>query len=215
MNKKDEVLHKIRTVFGSNEYPGDGFLQGSTEGCEPYDEVGPFQGRTDWESIEPSFLDAHAGALSFFSEAGLRFFLPAFLIADIQEELKTADPLISLTYGFSDLEVRVTINNREFVVRNGKSELLNPRRYGASTFLDYVRFRLSIFTREEAQAIVAYLEYRRDADARSPDRARIDAALNEYWRQRATNAPAAESLRRHLKEKDEFVAATNAAKRSQ
>jgi hypothetical protein len=215
MTKKEEVLSKIRVAFGNHEYPGDAFLQGSTEGCEPYDEVAPFQGRKDWQSLEPDFLDAHAGALSFFSEAGLRFFLPAFLIADIKEELKFADPLMSLTYGFSDKEVKATMNNQDFVVRSGKSTLLNPLRYGAATFLDYLRYRFSIFTREEAQAIVAYLEYKRDLDARSPGRPRIDAALDEYWRDRAANAPDAESLRRHLKEKNEFITATDPTRKNQ
>jgi hypothetical protein len=215
MAKKDEVLHKIRAMFGNNEYPGDAYLQGSTEGCEPYDEVAPFQGKKDWQTLEPDFLDAHAGALSFFSEAGLRFFLPAFLIADIKQELKLADPVMSLTYGFSDVEVRATMNNRDFVMRSGKSVLLNPLRYGAATFLDYLRYRFSIFTREEAQAIVAYLEYQWDLDTCGPDRPRIEAALDGYWRDRAANAPDAESLRRHLSEKNEFIAATNAARKSQ
>lgn len=215
MARKDEILHKIRVAFGNNVYPGDAFLQGSTEGCEPYDEVTPFRGRTGWQGLEPDFLDTHAGALSFFSEAGLRFFLPAFLIADIQGQLKAADPVISLTHGFSDAEVKVTMNDTDFVVRSGKSVFLNPLRYGAATFLDYLRYRFSIFTREEAQAIVAYLEYKRDVDTPRPDRIRIEAALDEYWRARAANAPDVESLRRHLKEKNEFIAATSAARKSQ
>ena len=214
MAKKEDVLSKIRVAFGNNEYPGDAFLQGSTEGCEPYDEVAPFQGRKDWQSLEPDFLDAHANALSFFSEAGLRFFLPAFLIADVQEQLKSADPVMLLTHGFSDEEVRVTMNDRDFVVRTGKSVLLNPLRYGAATFFDHLRYRFSIFTREEAQAIVAYLEYQREVDARNPNVARVDAALDGYWRERAANAPDAESLRRHLKEKNEFIAATNPARKN-
>ena len=102
-------------------------------------------------------------------EAGLRFFLPAYLIADVQEQLKSADPVILLTNGFSDVEVRVTMHDRDFVVRTGKSVLLNPLRYGAATFLDYLRYRFSIFTREEARAIVAYLDYKRELDTRSPD----------------------------------------------
>jgi hypothetical protein len=208
MKDKDEIIHMICDVFAGNEYPGDAFLQGSTEGCEPYDEVGSFQGRTDWKSIEPSFLDAHAGALSFLSEAGLRFFLPAYLTADIQGKLKSAHPVILLTHGFSDVEVRTIINDRDFVLRTGKSELVNPRRYGAATFYDYAQYRLSIFTREEAQAIVAYLEYKRDVDPYSSDRMRIDAALGSYWRERSANAPTNETLRRHAKEKSELVAAS-------
>ena len=40
----------------------------------------------------------------------------------------------------------------------GKSAFVNPRRYGAMTWHDHARCLLSVFTREEAQAIVAYLK---------------------------------------------------------
>lgn len=213
MGAKEEVISTIRGAFGGNEYPGDAYLQGSNEGCEPAEEVGPFQGKMDWQAIEASFLDGHASALSFFSEAGLRFFLPAYLVADLEGGLKTADPVILLTMGFSDAEVNLAIGNRKFLVRSGKSELINPRRYGAATFYDYARHRLSIFTREEAQAIVAYLEYRRDFAPHSPDKKQIDAALEGYWRERAKIAPTAVTLRRYLKEKSEMLTAMEARKK--
>lgn len=92
MSDRESVIDLIYAVFAGNPYPGDAFLLGSTEGCEPFEEVGPFQGRQDWQSLEADFLDAHYSALSFFSEAGLRFFLPAYLVADLRGELKTADP---------------------------------------------------------------------------------------------------------------------------
>jgi hypothetical protein len=212
MKDNSEIIHGIRHVFGSNEYPGDAFLLGSAEGCEPYDEVVPFQSRTDWTSIEASFLDSHASALSFFSEAGFRFFLPAYLTADLQGKLKSADPVIPLTHGFSDIEVRTTINGRDFVVRAGKSELMNPRRYGAASFYDYAQFRLSVFTREEAQIIVSYLEYKRDVDLRSPSRTWIDNALDRYWRNRAINAPTNQDLRQQFQAKREFIAASKEAR---
>ena len=201
------VVQKIRDAFGRNEYPGDPFLQGSFEGCEPYDTVGPFRGRTDWTGLPPEFLDAHADALSFFSEAAFRFFLPAYLIADLAGRLFTADPLFHLTHGFSDAEVRVQAKDRTFLRRIGKSALLNPRRYGAMTSHDHARYRLSIFTREEAEAIVAYLEFRRDSDPARLDREAVGQALDTYWRERARTAPSAESLRRHVDEEEEFVAA--------
>ena len=72
MPSADEVIGRIYAAFGANEYPGDRWLQGSSEGCEPAEEVGPFVGRTRWQDIEPAVLDAHDAALSFFSEAGFR-----------------------------------------------------------------------------------------------------------------------------------------------
>ena len=73
-----------------------------------------------------------------------------------------ADPVF-LIHGFSDSVVDVPTKARVFKKTTGKSALLNPRRYGAIRFSDYARYRLSVFAREEAAAIVEYSEYRRDA----------------------------------------------------
>ncbi len=203
----ENVIDRIHSAFGSSECPGEGFLQGSFEGCEPYDEVGPFKSRKDSRGIEADFLDGHANALSFFSEAGFRFFLPAYLIADLHGRLSTADPLFHLTHGFSGTTVEVTAGGRTFPVSIGKSEFVNPRRYGAATWYDYARYRLSVFMREEASAIVAYLECKRDFDEDLLDREGIEAALGSFWLERAWTAPSAESLEQHLAEQDEYLAA--------
>jgi hypothetical protein len=207
MSDKQSVVQAVRDAFGSNQYPGDACLQGSTEGCEPYDEVGPFQGKTDWQKLDAAFLDARAAALSFFSEAGFRFFLPAYLTADLHDQLKLADPVFSLTGGFSDVDVETSVGNRLFVIKSGKSDLINPRRYGAATLEDYARYRLSVFTREEAVAIVAYLEYQRDSDAHGTHRAAMDVALNEFWCVPSRTAPTAANLQVHPQRRAEFVAA--------
>ncbi len=39
MSNKDTVIEEIRRAFGPNEYPGDAYLQGSTEGCEPFEDA--------------------------------------------------------------------------------------------------------------------------------------------------------------------------------
>jgi hypothetical protein len=195
----------IHDAFGKNEYPGDSHLQGSFQGCEPFEEVGPFQGKTDWTRLEAEFLDAHADALSFFSQEGFRFFLPAYLVADLHGHLRTADPLFHLTHGFSDSSIQVPAKDRTFRKKIGKSALVNPRRYGAMTFHDYAKYRLSSFSQEEAAAIIAYLECRRIDASTSFEREAIDAALDSYWRDRAQTAPSAECLKRHLDEEAEYL----------
>ena len=207
MDDKKAVIGQIYEAFGNNDYPGDDYLQGSFEGCEPYEEIEPFKGRQDWKNIDSELLDTHSGALNFFSEAGLRFFLPAYLIADLHDELKSADPVFVLVHGFSDLAVNHQLKERVFIRRTGKTAFVNPQRYGASTFYDYACWRLSIFTREEAQAIVAYLRYRRDSDPFGIDKNQIEAALNLFWLERTENAPTAESLKQHLIEEEEYLAA--------
>jgi len=207
MNDPSAVIEKIQLVFGDSEYPGDAYLQGSFEGEEPFDEVEPFRGRNDWRSLEPGFLDARAGALSFFSPAAFRFYLPAYLVADLQDQLKTADPLFHLTHGFSEATVEIPTPLRIFRRTIGKSELVNPPRYGATTFHDYARYRLSVFTREEAGGICAYLEYRRDAATYPFEMQPIQAALEAFWQERAQSAPTAENLRQYLAEQAEFIQA--------
>ncbi len=207
MSDKQAVIEIIRAAFQEMEFPGEGFLQGSFEGEEPYEEVVPFRSRQDWTAIEANFLDAHAAALSFFSVAGFRFFLPAYLIADLNGQLNTADPVFHLTHGFFDFSVNVPAAGRVFVIKSGKSVLINPRRYGAATAGDYARYRLSIFTREEASAIVAYLEFKRDHDQDGIDKPRLNAALESFWLERARTAPSAETLRRHLADEKEYIQA--------
>ncbi len=207
MSDKQAVIEHIRAAFQRLEFPGEHFLQGSFEGEEPFEEVAPFREHKDWAAVEPGFLDAHASALSFFSEAGFRFFLPAYLVADLKDQLNTADPVFHLTHGFFDFNVKIPAGGRIFDVKSGKSTLINPRRYGAATATDYARYRLSVFTREEAQAIVAYLEFKRDHDSGGLDQPRIEAALESFWRERARSAPTAETLQRHLAAEKEYLEA--------
>jgi hypothetical protein len=206
MPTSESVIEKIVGAFAGNAFPGARFLQGSFEGCEPYDEVGPFETLEDWRGIEAGFLDGHANALSFFSEAGFRYFLPAYLISDLRGQLYTADPVFHLTHGFSDWTTEVPAGDRTFTMQHGRSSLMNPLRYGAMTSYDYARYRLSVFTREEAGAIVAYLEFKRDADPDVIDRQAIEATLESFWLERARTAPPAQDLRRHIAEQEEYPA---------
>ena len=203
MEGKQQVINLIRETFRETTHPGDAFLVGSREGCEPTEVIAPFMGVTDWGQVAAEVLDGNSDALSFFSEGGFRFFLPAYLIADLEGRLQTADPVFHLTHGFSDTVVRVPTKARMYEKTIGKSALLNPRRYGAMTFYDYARYRLSIFTREEAGAIVAYLEYRREADADGIETSSITAALDGFWRERAATAPGSSALKKHIE--DEFA----------
>jgi len=208
MMDKAAVIEKICGAFAGTEFPGAAFLQGTFEGCEPYEEVGPFQSRPDWRNMEADFLDGHANALCFFSEGGFRFFLPAYLLADLNDQLHTANPVFHLTHGFTDTAVKVPVQDRQFPLKTGRTLFINPRRYGAATFYDYVRFRLSVFTREEAGAIVAYLRFKRDFDPSGNNRETIEAALQLFWLGREQTAPSAEELRQYLAEQAELLAAT-------
>lgn len=199
------VIEQIRKAFQNTEHPGDAFLQGSQEGCEPGEVTSPFKGVAHWTQIDQAILDPNYTALSFFSEGGFRHFLPAFLIADLNDQLQTADPIFHLTNGFSDQVVKLPAGSRIYDKTIGKSAFVNPRRYGAMTWHDFVCSKLAIFTREEAGAIVAYLEWKRDADPHGINREEIDAALNSFWRLRAKEAPTHETLRQHLQSEAAYL----------
>jgi hypothetical protein len=207
IHDKDVLIGQIRVVFGENPYPGDAYLQGSFDGEEPFEEVGAFKGMQRWQEIPASFLDAHYSAVSFFSMAGLRFFLPAYLVADLKNELQTADPLFILTHGFSDQKVDETIRGRTFQIEIGRSGFINPRRFGAASFYDYNRYRLSVFTREEAAVIVAYLEFKRQVVSSDREKQAIQDALSTFWLERAQSAPTMQDLSRYLREQEERLAA--------
>lgn len=199
MSEAQQVKRRIIEAFRECEYPGDAFLQGSFEGCEPDEVVGPFRGRDRWQSIDSDFLDSHSEALSFFSEGAFRFFLPAYLAADLGDELQTADPIFHLTHGFLESTVEIPTDAGLFKKSIGKAAFLNPRRFGAMTFFDYARFRLSVFAREEAAAIVAFLRFQREKAEIVLQGDEIDAALREFWLERAAKAPTQRELREHQK----------------
>lgn len=200
-----EVIEIVERAFSDVPHPGDPFLLGSHDGEEPFEEVRAFHGLTDWHALTPEFLDVHYTVLSFFSEGGFRYFLPAFLVADIRDALKTADPVFHLTHGFSEFSTSHTLDGRVFTRTSGRSQFINPRRYGATTFYDYARCRLSVFGREESAAVVAYLEFSLGLDSRRTDRDAIERALELFWRERAVSAPTAADMRRHLVEQAEYM----------
>jgi hypothetical protein len=202
---RDTVINLIRNAFSANAYPGDHFLQGSFDGCEPAEDVGAFVGKTDWSVLDSAMLDARYCALSFFSEAGFRFFLPAYLIADLREELQTADPLFHLWHGFATVSAEIDAGDQKVLRTTGGANLLNPNRYGAMTWLDHARHRMSIFAREEAQAIVSYLQYKSEQDKIGFDKPKIDAALAGFWLDRAKTAPTLRELASHLEREEKFT----------
>lgn len=161
----------IAAAFAGVEHPGDGCLLRGVEGEEPHLVQLAFAGKTDWRGLEASFLDqapdGYSSALNFLSEAAFRFYLPAYLIADIGGGLSSVDPVFHLTFGLTDAE-RLTP--------------VNPLRYGKKTWFEATSERLDGFDPTQAAAVVAYLQF---ASARDEfHRARIEEALRNYWQAR-------------------------------
>lgn len=197
------VARTVQEAFRRVAYPGDPFLQGSFDGTEPYDEIRHFKGKSDWTALEPAFLDARYCALSFFSEGAFRFFLPAYLLADLEGALRTADPAFHLTHGFREVAHHAeTPGGGTIAWESGGAVLLNPRRYGAMRWIDHARCRMSVFAREEAAAIIAYLQWRRQRDGwiHEEEVRAIDAAIAVFWDERARSAPTQAELEARVEE---------------
>ena len=169
--EEERLKEIIRRAFATAKRPPSGALHRSEEGEEPRLLEIDFQDKQDWRTLDPAFLvQAPAGygsALSFFSDEALRYFLPAYLIADLEGKLDHVDVADRLSGPFTD---------------EARNTPVNPRRYGGLTVFDAARQRFSGFTPEEVTAIVAYLEYKAASD--EFERETIRQALANYWKPR-------------------------------
>lgn len=172
MPDPEKIAEQILSAFNSNEYPGDSNLRRSNEGEEPFLLEDEFKGKTDWRTLEGEFLDlapdGFASALSFFSDEAFRFYLPAYLVADLRGQLRHVTPVFHLTHGLEN---------------TSRSQMVNPRRYGDTTWWDTANRRFAAFSKQEARAIVAYLLFKREAEPIESER--IDQSLANYWNEKA------------------------------
>ena len=99
-DERAELIDRIDRAFADTPYPGDGALRGSDVGDEPYQVELGFRG-VDWRRASPLLLNVHDAALAFLSHAGFRYYVPAFLVADLLGLLRAADPLFYLTQGLA------------------------------------------------------------------------------------------------------------------
>lgn len=165
------VKARIREAFAGAEYPGDWCLIDSREGVEPALLEAEFKGKTDWRTLDAAFIDqapnGFGSALSFFSDEAFHFYLPAYLLADLDGQLRQANPLFALTHGLD---------------QRSRHEKINPRRYGERTWLDHARHKFAMFNAAERAAIAAYLACRLEGDEITGfERQSIREALQSYW----------------------------------
>ena len=176
--KIEDAIEMINTAFSKVEYPGDWCLRGSNEGEEPYLLEQEFKGKDDWKILDPKFLDqapdGFGSALSFFSDEAFHFYLPAYMIADLKNQLQNQDICYHLCYGLDDL--------------SGK-EKINPRRYGERTWYDAALYKFSMFNREEVNAIVSFLQVKKEDTDNIfvSEKYRIEQALINYWLKKLNN----------------------------
>jgi hypothetical protein len=153
----DALWRQIEAAFEHTPHPGD-------------DQITAEAGFTDfefaliavelrgltWQNVHPELTERLHMALSFFTDAAFRYFLPAFLRTDIYGYYPIADPVFHLA--------------REFV---GEAFSDTDQR-------NYYSAQFASFTLPERKAIAAYLQYRAKDDEEF-NRDTILAALDTYW----------------------------------
>ena len=165
---RDELKEVIRRTFADTTYPGDDALVRS-RGDEPDDVVALFRGKTDWQALSADYVDragaASPSALSFFSPAAFRFYLPAYLLADIDGALIFTEPAFFLCYGLDDR------------TRSLRAE--------TQTWWEVQQQHFAPLTNQEAAAIVEYLRWKHDQTISEHEQRAIADALRNYWESRA------------------------------
>ena len=135
---KEELITEIRTTFKDIKLDdGVGIWEG--QGLDDYVdektilELREKDERNNWDNIPYKDLDYCQSSLSFFDAKGMRFCLPKFLIFDILNEQISKEQNISCP----DLLFTLGYNLNE----------------------EYQKSRFSLFTNQQIETIIHYLEY--------------------------------------------------------
>lgn len=166
-----QLIEQIEHAFAEVVYPGDDDLTRSSYGEEPFALVNDFRGKTDWQQLDKAFLnqapDGWGTALSFFSDNALRFYLPAYMIADIRGDLDNcSDPAVRLCSSLTPAG-----ENRKIA-----------KMWGGGTMGERARACFENFSVAQVSAVVAYLNWKLN-DEYGNDML-IEQALENYWLER-------------------------------
>jgi hypothetical protein len=199
------LCQEIRSAFAATPYPGDNELIGDyqiTQDNEPAEYAMELRG-VKWQLAHPQLLARCALALAFLTDAGYRYFLPAFLLANLladYEDRSNADPVSDLTHGFYDErsdefnstdidtgfesyldELGLYDHEKQALLDREKQALLEQSQEPVekTDWRAYSIDRFRLFNREERMAIIHYLEFSATDEYDAP---RIKQALEEYWR---------------------------------
>jgi hypothetical protein len=160
-SNENELIQKIVTAFSDAEFPENDHLVNNSYGEEPALVRHHFFGQNKWNSLSPEFMDFD-GALSFFSDEAFRFFIPAFMIADINEQLNFNNPAVRLCWAVTPQSE----NNKIAEV------------FGGGTIGERAKACFEKFSEEERSAIVSYLKWKLVKDESDLI---IAQALKHYW----------------------------------
>lgn len=168
LSNKDKLIQKIVQAFSEVEFPGNDNLVAQSYGEEPDLVKNHFSGQGSWNKLTPDFLDFD-GALSFFSDEAFRFYIPAFMIADINEKLEYNDPSVRLCWSLTPQSENEKI----------------AKVWGGGTVGERAKECFEDFTEAQVNAIISYLHWKLLQDE---DDLIIEQSLKNYWLKRIKNS---------------------------
>jgi hypothetical protein len=162
------LARRVRAAFADVTYPGDDRLTDSFDD-EAEALARDFRGHDDWTALDADFLnqapEGWGSALSFFSGEALRFYLPAYLVADLEGTLLIGDPTTRLC---------------AFVTPMVEGKRL-AKFYGGGTLGEHARTQFALFDATQVAVIVDYLWWKLE-QGYDPT---VEQALEHYWLPRA------------------------------
>ena len=164
---KDKLIQKIVVAFSEVEFPGNNNLVDQSYGDEPDIVRNHFFGHSDWKKLTHEFIDID-GALSFLSDKAFLFYIPAFMIADINRKLDYNDPTVRLCWSVTPQ------SENEKIAKIWRGGTIGER---AKNCFDK-------FSKEQVSAILSYLHWRLSQDEYNYT---IEQAIENYWSQREKN----------------------------
>jgi hypothetical protein len=144
---EQRVANLIRTAF-TGVVLGDGVGLRQAQALDDYADFRTVEScraqdhKDDWAAISAEDLDYCYSSLSFFDPEGMRFHLPAFLIADLEGKLKTADVLFHLTFVRNGAEPRFDILSSD--QRNAVREFLLLRLSDPDAGFEHPRIKTAL-----------------------------------------------------------------------
>ena len=140
MNKL-ELVSKIQTCFSDESYPGDNDLTVHPLGLDEvfYESI---KGKK-WHELDADFLYYHHDCMGVLTPNGFRYYLPAFLIADLAGDSPIFD---SLLYWLCNCP------------KGGGSPILNIS--GVQWFNE----RLALFSQKQKECIVHYFNFNKELE---------------------------------------------------
>lgn len=149
--RREQLQRQIEAAFADAPYPGDGRIAYAPEAWEAEELNADFQGQ-HWKSLPRDVLRQHSHDLALFSAEGFQFYLPAYLLAAVDDFWDVRE------FVLSRLTLPEEPQQREFTLK--QFERLTPAQKNA------VRACLQLF-RDEARG--------------ETSRAHNSTALERYW----------------------------------